>query len=225
MSIPGSPETPQKRGCFFYGCLSLAVLCLLAVVLGYAGYRYAVNKIDSVRNDFTDTAPATIETVEVPEAQLRSIQERVARFADALESSQSSELILTADDINALISSDPNFKQARQRLFVRIDGDKVRGQVSWPLQDIGPLKLRGRYLNGEATLNLAFTNGVLFVGVADVVVKEKSLPSQVLGPLQQQNFAKDAMQDPKTAANLAKFERIEVRDGKIILRSRPGGRP
>jgi hypothetical protein len=219
------PQPPKKRGCLFYGCLGLAVLSLLAVVLVYLGYRFAVNKFDSVTKDFTDTAPAAIETVEVREAQLRSIQERVLRFTEALESSRSSELILTADDINALISSDPNFKDARQRLFVRIDGDKVRSQVSWPLQDIGPLKLRGRYLNGEATLNLAFTNGVLFVGIADVTVKEKSLPSQFLAPLKQQNFAKDAMNDPKTAENLAKFERIEVRDGKIILRSRPGGRP
>src|SRR5258706_8798135 len=140
---------PKPRGCFFYGCLTLAVLGLLALVLGVVGY-YVV-KATAARwiNEYTATAPAEIEKVEYSPAQMQALRARLAAFKDALDHGKpSTELTLTAEDLNALIAQEP---QLQGKLFVRIDQDRIKGEISIPLETLGPLKLQGRYLNGSAT--------------------------------------------------------------------------
>src|SRR5258706_958516 len=140
---------PKPRGCFFYGCLTLAVLALLAAVLGVVGY-YVV-KATAARwiNEYTATTPALIEKSEYSVAQMDALKARLAVFQQALDKGDvSTELVLSAEDLNALIDQEP---QLQGRLFVQIDVDAVKGEVSLPLKNIGPLKLQGRYLNGTAT--------------------------------------------------------------------------
>ena len=225
MTTPETAPTPKKRGCLFYGCLTLIILSLVGATLLFIAYRYAMKTVAQLTEQYTEAAPVVIESVEVPPDQLRGLQDRVAKFVGGLGGAQAEELVLTAEDINALIAGDPSFKDARNRLFVRIDGDKVNGKVSWPLPDMGPLKLKGRYINGEASLHVALTNGTLFVGLLDMNVKGKSLPPQLTTALRQENLAKDVMKDPKVAEKFARFDRIEVKDGKVILRNKPAAKP
>ncbi len=203
----------------------MIILSLVGATLLFVGYLYAKKALTQLTEQYTEATPAQIESVEVPADQMKSLQERVARFASALDKQQQEELVLTADDINALIGGDPSFKDARNRLFVRIEGDKVRGKVSWPLPDMGPLKLKGRFINGDATFNVALTNGTLFVGVLDVAVKGKTLPPQLTAALRQENLAREVMKNPQTAAKFEKFDRIEVKDGKVILRTKSATQP
>ncbi|NJS14515.1 MAG: hypothetical protein HC788_07790, partial [Sphingopyxis sp.] len=41
--VTGESNPPKRRGCFFYGCLSLAALGLLALVLGVVGFLVVKN--------------------------------------------------------------------------------------------------------------------------------------------------------------------------------------
>ena len=111
MTTPAA--TPKRRGCLFYGCLTLIILSLVGASLLFLGYRYALKTVAQFKEQYTEATPAQIESVEVPADQLKSLQERVARFASALDKQQQEELVLSADDINALIGSDPSFKDAR----------------------------------------------------------------------------------------------------------------
>src|SRR5882672_2744055 len=100
--------TPKKRGCFFYGCLTLIILGLIVGIMGFVVFRYATSKLI---NEYTDTAPASIETVEISSSQLAELQQRIADFADAIKNQKiARELELTAEEINGLIASDPNYK-------------------------------------------------------------------------------------------------------------------
>ena len=153
MSDPAQP--PKKRGCFFYGCLTLVILVLAGALVTYLGVRYVANKVTQLVNNYTDTAPIQLDTVTLPPAQMSVLRDRVAVFGQALQNqSTPQELILTAEEINALIGSDPSYKAFKGLFLVQIPGDQIKGKLSLPLQDIGPLKLKGRYLNGEATCEL-----------------------------------------------------------------------
>jgi len=212
---------PRKRGCFFYGCLTLLLVVLLAGALGFVFYRYATNAVNRLVNEYTDTAPAKIEKVEISPAELAALNQRVASFAAALQNQQAGqELVLSADDINALIATDSNFKDLKDKLFVIIDGDRLKGKISLPLDNIGPLKLRGRYLNGLAGFNVSLEGTNLSVRIDTVEVKGKPLPAPVLSEFQKQNFARDLQRDPETARTLQKFDRIQVRDGTLVLKNR-----
>lgn len=214
-------QPPKKRGCLFYGCLTLIFVGLLGVVLTYLGYRYAMNTVSKLVNEYTDTTPALIEKVEISQPQLAELRQRVATFGEALDSQKTvRELALSADDINALLAHDPAYKEFQGKFFVVIDGDRVKGKLSLPLEDLGPLKLKGRYLNGEAGFKVSLVNGVLLVTLETVEVKGKALPGPIFAELKKQNLAQDILQNPKNAEMVQKFDSIQVKDGMVILKNK-----
>jgi hypothetical protein len=191
------------------------VLLLVAGLTVYIGKRAA----DRMIRDYTDTTPALLEKVELPPAEMDALQRRWTAFKDALDAGQTStELVLTAPELNALLSQ---HKDLKNKLFVRIDNDRVTGEVSFPLErDLGPFKLKGRYLNGTATFKVRLSEGVFDVRVEDIQVKSKSLPPMFMREFRKQNLALDFQRDPQMASNVAKFESVQISDGKIILRNK-----
>lgn len=219
-----TPQPPKKRGCFFYGCLTLVILFLIGGLGTYLVVRYAVNRITQLVNNYTDTAPISLETVTLPPAQMSVLRDRVAAFGQALQNlATSQELVLTAEEINALIGSDPSFKAFKGQLLVVISGDQIKGKVSLPLPDIGPLKLKGRYLNGEAGFRVSLVSGELDVHLDNVIVKGQPLPAAIMAELKKNNLAAEFQKNPQNAANLEKFDSIQIKDGKLILRNK--GKP
>ena len=217
-----NPPPPSKRhGCFFYGCLTAIVLGLIGVVGAVLLVLNAGKLLNRVAIGYTDTAPAQLERVDVSPAELRSIQERLTAFQEALRSGKTAqELVLTAHDINALIASDPSLKELKDKLFVTIEGDTIKGQVSWPLDNWGPLKLKGRYLNGEVAFRVSLENGRLGIYINDIRVKGQPVPGVLGSSFKDQNLAEDFQKDPDMAAEIRKFDSIKVEDGKVILRNK-----
>ena len=210
---------PKKRGCLFYGCLSLVIVALLVVTVGILGYFFVKRTAEGWVRDYTDAAPAKLERTEYSREQTDGVQRKVAEFQRALESGTNSiELTLTADDLNALISTQ---RELKDKLFVRIDNDQLRGDISMPLTDIGPLKLGGRYLNASVLFNVALTtNGVLDIRLRDAKVNDRPLPSMLLTELKKNNLARDIQQDPQAAANIAQFDAIQITNGMVTLRNK-----
>src|SRR3954470_16889460 len=104
---PVAPQVPQKqRGCWFYGCLTLAILALLGAIAAWIAVRYAVRTASGWVEGYTSTNRIPIESVSISQTDLKSLQDRVASFSRTLDGQAGSrELILSADDINALIQN------------------------------------------------------------------------------------------------------------------------
>lgn len=211
--VTGQSNPPKQRGCLFYGCLGLAVAGLLCLAAVTGAYFWAKR----VLNTYTSTTPAPLEKVEYPAAQMDELKGRLQAFKKALDDGkESAELVLTADDLNALISREP---QLKGKLFVRIDDDKLKGEISMPLPDIGVLKLKGRYLNGTAAFRVVLSAGLLDVRLDEVLVEKKPLPAVILKELKAQNLAQQYQADPRIVADIAKFESIQITNGGVCLRS------
>jgi hypothetical protein len=221
------PQQPQpKRGCWFYGCLTLAVLALLVGIGAWLAARYALKSASGLINQYTSTNPVPIETVTISQTELKSLQDRVASFAQTLNGQKGApELILSADEINALIQNDPQYRDLKNKLYVMLDGDQVKGKLSMPLEDIGPLKLKGRYLNGTASITVALDGGSLDVRLKQVDVGGKPLPGAILTQLKSINFAQDVQKDPNASKSLEKLESIQVKDSKVIIRAKQPEKP
>jgi hypothetical protein len=219
---PPLPEQPKKqRGCWFYGCLSLAIIALIGLVGTWMLARFAVKKASAMVQQYTSKTSAPIEKVTISQSDLKSLQGRVNSFNQTLNGEKGSrELVLSADEINALIQNDPEYKAVKGKLFVMLDGDQIRGKVSMPLDDFGPFKLKGDYLNGTATLTAALENGVLDVRLKDIQVGDNPLPAPILAELRKMNFAQDFQKDPDVKKSMDKLESIQVKDSKLILRSK-----
>lgn len=203
----------EKRfpwGCLLGGCLSVVLLFVIGIgASGFGLYWYLSRQIDQ----YTSTQPESIPITEYSKEQIGAVKKRLDDFKAALDSgAQPETLELSADDINALISQNDEFKG---RIFVSIDDGKISAQISYPL-DKFPLG-KGRYFNGKVTLKASLENGVLIVTLDDAVVNGAPVPAKFLDEMRDQNMAKDTYKDPKVAEFLRKFDRLTIDDDKLIL--------
>jgi len=206
---------PKKRGCFFYGCLAVIIFSLAASLLAYLGYRYLRNQMAR----FLDTTPAPIETVEISPAERDGLQQRLAAFKKAMDGQKiPRELTLTARDLNALIAEQaPEWKG---KLFATIDNGRIKGRISLPLENFGPFKLKGKYLNGTATFKASLETGTLNVTIEQVEVKRQPLPSWILSKFRAQNLAQALQSDPRSAQTIQKLESLRVVNDVVVLKNR-----
>jgi hypothetical protein len=223
--FPSKPYPMPRRphGCFFYGCLisgGLALLFVVAVgVFSYMAYRSLVRFVE----ENTATAPRELPKVALPDAAELSLKARIESFKKAIDAGEPTEpLILTADDLNALIEEDPRWKG---QAYLTIEGEKLGGKVSIPLDTfgdaLGPLGLgllRGRYFNGEVELKAALKDGILNVLIESLEVNGRRLPKEFADVVKKTTV--EISKDPDIAEDLQKVESLEVKDGKIIIKGR-----
>ena len=122
------------------------------------------------------TAPRELPKVEMPAEQRQDLKDRVEAFRKAVEAGTPTEpLVLTSDDLNALIEEDHDLKgksmsrsratRSRGKSASRSNARKARSAM-----------FRGRYLNGEADLKASLQDGVLIVTLDSFEVNGKGLP-------------------------------------------------
>src|SRR5262249_41226065 len=154
-------EPPRTRGCFFYGCLISGVLAVLIAVALAVGFYLLYRWVGQFVDEYTATVPRELPKVEIPDEHRQTLNERVEAFRKAIDAGAATEpLVLDGSDINALIEEYTDFKG---KVFVTIEGDKLKGQVSIPLESIGLPMVSGRFLNGEAEFKASLEGGVLVV--------------------------------------------------------------
>ena len=207
---------PRQRGCFFYGCIIASVLALLMAILigilAFVGYR----ALSGLVNEYTATEPEQLPKVEMPAEKRQELKDRVEAFRKAVNEGKATEpLVLTGDDLNVLIDDNAELKGT---IFVKIEGDELKGRVSIPLDKLPLPMFKGRYLNGEASLKASFFDGELIVHMEEIEVKGKKPPEDAMKGFRQQNLAKDLFKDPENAKMLRKLESLEIKDGKIIVK-------
>jgi len=206
-------DRPRKpRGCVFYGCAFAAVLGIFAVLLFGLALFFGYRALRDFVQEYGEETARPIPVAEIPADRLEALQARVAAFRSAIEAGSPAEpLVLTAEELNALIDTIPEYKGV---FAVDLAADKIRGDVSLPLAAFG---FPGRFLNGTATFDVRIDRGLLIATIDALEVKGKAVPSQFLAKLREQNLARDANLNPKNAAQVARIESVAVKDGKLII--------
>lgn len=205
----------KRRGCFFYGFLVAAVLMLIIVVAAVLGVRYAKNLVQ----DFTDPEPMALPVVQMEPAELEKLQRRVERFRTAILRGESPEpLAVTADEINALIATDPDLAPFKNRLHVSVENDRLKALLSIPAREIGMEMLMDRYVNATGIFDIAMReDGTLRVIAQELSSKGKPLPETVMRRVRTHNLAQPLNDDPRAAAALERLQAIEVKEGRLLI--------
>ena len=201
---------------------------MVVVILGLAGLYLGVRSVaKQVIQRYTDSSPMTLPAVEISAEEAAAAQQQWKAFQSALDAGTPAEpLVLGGKEINALITAAPDFAMLKDRVHISIDGDQVKGQISYPLDEL-PLPwfarmARGRYLNGSAGLSASMTNGALLVTIQSLEVKGEAVPEQFMAGLRQQNLAQNVYKDANSMAALRKIESIAIKDGKLEIKARAG---
>lgn len=229
--MSNSPNPPRKRGCLFYGCLSLLVVTLVVIVTAFLAFHLTKRWANRTINQYTDTTPATFEQVDYTPVELQALQQRLAAFNQSIANGAGGqELVLTAHDLNVLVSENADLKG---HLFVVIEDDRVKGLISVPLDKVLPPEIRdrikalqGRHLNGSATFRVVLEGGVLDVRLEALEAKGKSLDkiplfARTFADLKKRNLALEFEASSQSNSNaIRRWESLVVKDGRITLRSK-----
>lgn len=231
-------------GCILWGCLGVAAFSIFGMLLtGFLTWRFLTGQVEK----YTDLEAAEIPVVEYDDEALEELSQRLERFqtqvrgpddespeleADLADNTETNvpdepaeqmpppepiqELRLSAEEINALIGDN---EQLRGKVFVRIEGGQLSGQVSIPTDMIPGGK--GRYFNADADFSVSMENGILVIRLTGARVKGEPIPDEFMEGFSQQNLAKDAYNDAENAEILRKIESIQVVDDSILLKLRP----
>ena len=213
-------------GCAGKGCLGLAIVCALVfILLVIWGYRFVSN----------GRQPASLPTKELPSEELADLNQRIDAFKDtapgvpsftpapapvtATEESPTPtppataptgrELVVTADQINGLISSNP---KSRGHAFVSLDGNRATVQVSIPSDKV-PNFPKG-YLNGSFEVTTDGPTALSALQVSKIEANGLSMPSAILSTSYRGNTVLGWALEQAASYNVST---AEIRNGTIIL--------
>ena len=160
--------------------------------------------------------------VEVPAATATEQEQDLAatkwrEFEQHARAHEPARLELTADELNALIASEPLFKG---KAHVSIEGDAAHLRVSIPLNEVRWLK--GHYMNGECTVQSGPTGDVGDMRITSVIVNNRAVADEAMqwqyGPWSVRRYINDWAAD----VHLKKFE---ISDGRVILETNGSNEP
>jgi hypothetical protein len=216
LSPPPAPQPKRSSTGKWVGIGCLITIALL-VVGGFITYAVVKSVLVGLMDEYTDTQPRNLPQVTMAESQAKAVCARVDTFLAALKADQAvAPLVLSGDDINALIKYHPAWNKMAGLAYVTIEGSKIKGEVSLQLDAIAK-QTKGRYLNGTGVISVQLVDGRMFIFLDSLEVKGKAVPEEFMKSFRSENLAKNANTDEKSAAAIAKFESITVQDGTIRI--------
>lgn len=214
-----APPPKKRLGCFARGCLILVVFGIVLLLACAGGVYVGLQRHSAIvhgiywlaKTHSIAEAPAPVPQFTASEEQIRAVQERWDDFEQRKRAGQSGEIELTADDLNSLILAN---REAHWKAFVSIEENRLRLQTSVPLGYF--FGWPRYYFNGDIMIQL---NGPQSLGQPQlnrIVVNDKPVPKGLLDWKYRSRPLRDYVADYRTENDIAT---IEIRDGKLILRS------
>ncbi len=212
-SGPSSAVTavPKKRrGCFFYGCLTTAIAVLLSLV---AMYYVASKSIRHVVESYGSSAPLDIPRATLTIGDYQDVIVRLRAFKQQLSSGVKHDpLVLTEKDFNAVLQHDSRFEGVPCAASLADGGLELRGSL--PLEAFG---YRGIYLNGVVRIRPVEGSTPPELKIAQVLVGDKQLPSEVMQQLGEEDIAKAFAEDPELRDIWPQLTKAEIKDQQLLL--------
>ena len=219
----GWVEAPPRRkglGCFARGCLILLMFAIVLAIACFAGVFWGFQRHSAIvhgiywlaKTHSIAEAPVSVPEFSPSDDQIQSVRERWQDFEQKTRAGQPADIELTADDVNTLIVTN---RDARGKVFVLIEGNQLRLQTSFPFGEL--IGRRGYYFNADITVEFKGAESLENPQLNRIVVNGQQVPSNLLNWKYRSRRLRDYVADFRNSHDLGT---IEVRDGKVILRSR-----
>jgi len=233
--MPSNPTNPswiepppqrQGMGCAGKGCLLLAIVFgIVFLFLLISGYRFLSSS----------KQPAAIPVKELPPQELSDLNQRIETFRNTSPSTPSftpapgpattaeesptptpaasappgRELIMTADQINGLISANP---KSRGHAFVSLSGNTATVQVSVPSEKV-PWLPKG-YFNGSFVITTDGPTPLSAIQVSQIRGNGIAWPSGILSMSYRGNTILGLALEAAAPYNV---NTAEIRNGTVVL--------
>ena len=205
------PPLQKGMGCFAKGCLILIAFFILLGLAFIGGTFFAVRYL---RTAYFPTTHVQLPAGAATENEQQVVRARWDSFEKAARAHQPARIEMTADDLNALIASEPKW---RDKAYVSVDKNVGRLQVSIPLDAVR--WLRGHYINAECVVQSAVGGNPADARITSIVVNDRPIGEEALRWQYGSWSLRRYLSDWSEENNLKTFE---IEDGKVILETKGG---
>ena len=216
-------EAPPRRkglGCFARGCLILLIFAIVLAIAGFAGLYWGLHRNSALfygsywlaKTRSLAEAPTPVPEFNASDQQIQLVQERWQDFEQKARAGQAAEIELSGDDINALIATS---EEARGKVLASIDGNQLHLQASVPIG--GFLGRPGYYFNGLVIIELEGAQSLDIPRFRRITINAEQVPTDFLNWKYRSKQLREYLADQR---NTYEIGAMEIRDSKVILRSR-----
>ena len=208
------PEAKKGRGCFFYGCITLMILAIVAVVAILLGVRFGLKY---VQKNFTSTKGVAVAPISLSPTQGERVTQRVEDFKKALRAGTATNALeLTSDELDYIVrTSSTNGLQ--ENVHLTITNNQIHAEMSLPLDMYGP-NFFGRFFNGEATVGVSQQNGIINIQLLNPKVNGQPVPAWLRSRIPQTiPWDPQQQQANPNAGAITNIGKIEITDDKLVL--------
>jgi hypothetical protein len=146
---------PSGMGCFAKGCLTLIIVCVVLVAVFVGGGFFVLNRAMQI---FTSPQAVQIQVPTATPAERQVAKAKLDTLRGAARNRQEATIEFNADEINALIANEPEFRGARGHVRVAIANSIASLDVSAPLDSTHWKRLKGRWFNGDVQLGFSYVD-------------------------------------------------------------------
>jgi len=215
-------EAPPRKGlgCFGRGCLILSIFAIVLAIAGFGGMYWGLHRHSALfygnywlaKTHSITEAPTPVPEFSGSDQQIQRVRERWQEFEQKTRAGQAAEIELSADDINALIATNDD---VRGKAFVSMEGNQLRLQMSMPIGEF--LGRPGHYFNGDVVIELEGGQSPDTPRFSRLTINGEQVPTDFLDWKYRSRHLREYLIDQRNAYDIGT---IEIRDGKVILRSR-----
>jgi hypothetical protein len=214
-----APPPKRGMGCFARGCLILVVFAIVLALACVAGLYWGFQRHSAIahggywlaKTHSLAEAPAPVPEFAASDEQIQAVQERWRDFERKTRAGQPAEIGLTADDINSLIAAN---RYLRGKIYVSIDGNRLRLQASIPLGEY--IGRAGYYFNGDITIQSDAVASLANPRFESIAINGQPLPRDLLDWKYRSRRLREYLAEYRSDYDVGT---IEIRDGKLIVRS------
>ena len=220
----------------FAGCailiVALAVMIFLVVFSTWGLFRQS-HEIEK----FTATTPLSVEVsaLDGKDGEINRLAEKLEKFRDELAGDGETTLTLTPAEMNLAIAAYEPFKDLRGSLRVlAVDGQTLRIAISFKLNGKPRLARSGeggwissdpRYLNATLVARPKLLGHEVVLKLEAIEVPNATVPVEFMEQMSPYRITERYLTDPLIGPAMGKLGAVEVVDGAVVLRRKPGELP
>jgi hypothetical protein len=215
-----APPRRQGLGCLARGCLIVLVFAIALAIACFAGMYWGLHRHSALfygsywlaKTRSIAQAPTPVSEFRASDQQLQSFRERWQDFEQKTRAGQPAEIELSEDDINSLIATSDDL---RGKVFASVESNQLRLEASVPIG--GFLGRPGYYFNGDVIIVLNGAQPLDNPQFSRITVNGEQVPSDFLKWKYRSRHLREYLADQRSAYDVGT---MEIRDGRVILRSR-----